>query len=102
MFARHDWGGIFWATMLPICWALAPVLALVSQAQARMSGSVGDKGFQSTLFMSVFLAMFGLLAVRMLIGRALDYDHKRQAYLLAAFSLTCSVALIAYGMSAMD
>jgi hypothetical protein len=101
MFARHDYAGVFWAAMLPICWGLAPVLALIAHTQAKVGGSIGDKAFQSTLYMSVFLALFGLLAVRMLIGRALDYDQKRQAYVLAALSLMCSVALIAYGLSAM-
>ena len=101
MFARHDWGGIFWATMLPICWALAPVLALFAQTHAKVGGTMNDRSFQTTLFMSVFLALFGLLAIRMLIGRALDYDQKRQAYAWAVLSLVCSAAMIAYGMSVM-
>ncbi len=101
MFVRQDWGGVFWAAMLPICWVLAPVLALIAHTQAKVGASMTDKSFQSSLYLSVFLALFGLVAVRMLIGRAMDYDHKRQAYVLAAFSLACSVALIAYGMMAL-
>jgi hypothetical protein len=103
MFAQReerDWSSIFWAAMLPICWTLAPVLGLLAQVQVRSTGNLGDKHFQTSLFLSIFLAMFGLMAMRILIGRALDERHHRQAYVLAAISLTCSAAMIVYGLNA--
>lgn len=98
MTERNDWGGIFWATMLPISWGLALLLGWIAQMQARTVVTMTDRSFQSTLYMSVFLGLFGLLAVRMLIARALDQEHWGQACLVAVFSLICSLGLIVYGL----
>lgn len=98
MIQRHDWGGIFWATMWPVSWGLALVLGWIAQIQARTVMTMTDRGFQSTLFMSIFLGLFGLLAVRVLIGRALDQHHRGQACLVGGFSLLYSLGLILYGL----
>lgn len=84
--------------MLPISWVLALVLGWVAQVQAKTVVTMTDLGFQSTLYMSLFLGFFGLLAVRILMARALDDQHRGQACLVAGFSLVCSIGLILYGL----
>lgn len=98
MTGRYDWSGIFWATMLPVSWGLALALGWMAQLQARTVVTMTDRSFQSTLYMSIFLGLFGLLAVRMLIARALDHQHPGQACLVGGFSLVFSVGLILYGL----
>lgn len=95
---ERDWAEVFWGLMLPICWVLSPILALVAQARAQIAGSMEDKAFQTSLYLSVFLALFGLLAMRMLIGRAMDRQQRPRAILLGSVSIACSVALISYGL----
>ncbi|GIW75216.1 MAG: hypothetical protein KatS3mg104_0279 [Phycisphaerae bacterium] len=98
MTGRHDWSKIFWATMLPVSWVLALVLGWVAQIQAKTVVTMTDLGFQSTLYMSLFLGLFGLIAVRILIARALDDQHRGQACLVGGLSLLFSVGLIIYGL----
>ncbi len=95
---ERDWGEVFWGTMLPVCWVLSPVLAWVAQRQAQLAASMEDKGFQTALYLSIFLALFGLLAMRMLIGRAMDREQLPRAILLGTVSIACSAALISYGL----
>lgn len=96
----RDYSGTFWSVMLPVCWVLAPVLTLIAHAQARvLEDPAANRLFQSALFLAVFLAMFGLVAIRILIARAIDEQHLGQARLLGAFSAVMSVALIAYGIT---
>ncbi len=102
MFAERDWSGVFWAAMMPICWMLAPILALLAQLRIQTSGTLDDRTFQTTLFMSVFLALFGLMAMRILIGRAIDEHRSRQVFALAAITLVASTALIVYGVTTLQ
>jgi hypothetical protein len=95
---ERDWSEVFWGTMLPVCWVLSPVLAWVAQRQSQLAASMEDKGFQTALYLSIFLALFGLLAMRMLIGRAMDREQLPRAILLGTVSIACSAALISYGL----
>lgn len=84
--------------MLPICWVLAPLLGMMAQAQASSGRPLEDRLLQSTLFMALFLSGLGLMAVRVVIGRAIEEHHRGQAILVAILSLASSIAMIAYGL----
>ncbi len=90
---------LFWSAMLPICWILAPVLGMMAQSQAMNGRSIEDRTLQSLLFTAMFMAVLGLMAVRVVIGQAIAEHHKGQAIVVAALSLVSSVVLIAYGVS---
>ncbi len=102
MVANKDWSVVFWATMFPLSWLLSAVLAIAAQTRAAGVASTGDRSFQSTLFLSIFLACFGLVGVRLLIGRAIDFEHRQVAITLAAISLLLSIGLIFYGLHTLD
>ncbi len=97
----RDWSNVFWGAMLPICWVLSPILAMLAQVRVQSAGTMEDRPFQNTLFMAVFLAAFGLMAMRILIGRAIDEHRTYQVCLLAVLSLLASGMLIAYGVASM-
>lgn len=89
---------VFWSAMLPICWVLAPLLGLMAQMQANSGRSLEDRMLQSTLFMALFLAGFGLMAVRVVVGQAIEEHHKAQAVVVTVLSIVSSAALITYGV----
>jgi hypothetical protein len=85
--------------MLPICWVMAPVLGVLAQVQASAGRPIEDRTLQSTLFLAICIAFLGLVAFRVVIGRAIEEERRVQAVVVGLVSLASSVALIAYGVS---